>query len=166
MKSLNYRGTGKPSLISPALTPKGYLTLSLSKNGKVTKYRVHRLVAEAFIPNPENKLKVDHINAVRTDNKVANLRWVTSKENAHNPHCRLKKNRMIIQYNKSLYKYKAIFQSLKEAEHTTVIPRSGISKCAMGKIRHAGGYQWKYADEIDTLGNINVLGRLTKMLHD
>lgn len=61
-----------------------YLVVVLSKNGKTKTFRVHRLVAEAFIPNPENKPCVDHINTIRTENEVANLRWATYEENNNN----------------------------------------------------------------------------------
>ena len=57
----------------------------LSKEGKLRPVRVHRLVAEAFIPNPENKPFIDHIDTDSTNNKVENLRWVTAKENSNNP---------------------------------------------------------------------------------
>lgn len=62
-----------------------YYLVALSKNGKVRRYGVHRLVAEAWIPNPQNKPQVDHINGCRTDNYVWNLRWATQSENLRNP---------------------------------------------------------------------------------
>lgn len=63
---------------------KGYMTVRIYNNKIAYTKRIHRLVAEAFIPNPENKSEIDHINTIKTDNRVENLRWVTSKENSNN----------------------------------------------------------------------------------
>lgn len=60
----------------------GYMVIVCGRLRK--KYRVHRIVAETFIPNPENKPEVDHINRIRTDNRVDNLCWATRLENAQN----------------------------------------------------------------------------------
>lgn len=65
--------------LKPYLHTTGYWRINL---GRKNRHYVHRLVAAAFIPNPENKPFVDHIDGCRTNNQVSNLRWVTSKENA------------------------------------------------------------------------------------
>lgn len=65
---------------------RGYRNVSIKdKDGKQKSVGVHRLVGEAFIPNPENKPQIDHINTVRNDNRVENLRWATPLENMTNP---------------------------------------------------------------------------------
>lgn len=64
----------------------GYLHVLLQSNGKIRPTTVHRLVAETFIPNPENLEQVDHIDNDKTNNTVKNLRWVSRKFNNSRPH--------------------------------------------------------------------------------
>ena len=61
-----------------------YITFKLCNNGKEKSVKLHRLLAELFIPNPENKKFVDHINRIKTDNRIENLRWVNQSENMQN----------------------------------------------------------------------------------
>jgi len=79
VRSLHKRNFQKE--LKPKLDRAGYLSFTLCKNGKQKGKFGHRLVAEAFIPNPENKLEVNHKNGIRTDNSVENLEWVTHSEN-------------------------------------------------------------------------------------
>jgi hypothetical protein len=75
----------KERILTNIKLPNGYIYVRLCKDGKGKNVRVHRLVAVAFIPNPENLPQIDHINADKTNNNVNNLRWVTAKENIRNP---------------------------------------------------------------------------------
>lgn len=65
----------------PTKCQNGYWSIGLSKNGKYKFWLLHRLVAITFLPNPQNKPQVNHINSDKKDNSVQNLEWVTSKEN-------------------------------------------------------------------------------------
>ena len=67
----------------------GYEGVNLKRDGKHSTKKVHKLVATAFIPNPDNKPCIDHINGVRDDNRVDNLRWCTQKENLNYPLARM-----------------------------------------------------------------------------
>jgi hypothetical protein len=64
----------------------GYIDVRLSKDGKTTTTFIHKLIAETFIPNPYKKKEVNHINGIKTDNRLENLEWVTHKENMIHAH--------------------------------------------------------------------------------
>jgi hypothetical protein len=68
---------GYQGILRPTTVDGGYKRLNLHRDGKLKSFLVSRLVALAFIPNPENKPEVDHINRIRSDNRVENLRWAT-----------------------------------------------------------------------------------------
>ena len=67
--------------VKTCLKPNGYVYIGFYVSGAITYNRVHRLVAEAFIPNPFNKPYVNHVNGCKSDNRVENLEWVTASEN-------------------------------------------------------------------------------------
>lgn len=71
----------KYQILTPKVTNCGYLAVALSKDGTTKEYLVHRLVAKAFLPNPEDLPEVNHINGVKTDNRLENLEWCTRSYN-------------------------------------------------------------------------------------
>ena len=80
----NVKNNNTDKILKPRLGRHGYYRLNLRLNKKHKTVDIHRLVAMAFIPNPENKPCVDHVNNIKTDNNVNNLRWVTNSENNYN----------------------------------------------------------------------------------
>ena len=170
VRSLNYRHTNTIKTLSPSINKDGYIRVHLWKNCKGKVLAVHRLVAEAFLPNPDNKPEIDHINTIKTDNTVflnedgsinyekTNLRWVTKKENMNNPLTikDLSKIRIGNENAKSIYR--AVLQytkdgklikewaSMNSAARELKISRSGICDCCNGRNRckSYGGYVWKY----------------------
>ena len=77
----HYGVKGRERILKPAIDKKGYQRVGLMKNGKLITRKVHRLVAENFISNPNKLPQVNHINSIKHDNRVENLEWCTSKYN-------------------------------------------------------------------------------------
>lgn len=137
-------------IMKPGLGTNGYLQLKLGNDHK--EYRIHRLVAEAFIPNPEEKEEVNHIDGIKTNNHVDNLEWTTRSENALHSYNVLKAKKFFGKehwMSKKLQQIKngnviAEFYGTNEAERKTGICAANICECCNGKRKTAGGFQWKY----------------------
>ena len=150
-----------PRIIKGKINSHGYYQHILVKEGQRKTISRHRIVAQAFIPNPDNKTDIDHINTIRTDNRVENLRWATKKENSNNP-LTLAKQRAktgplagkygilhphsvaIRQYSKDMTLIKE-YPCIQDAIRQTGI--NNLSAVAKGKRHSAGGYIWKYVKD-------------------
>lgn len=121
-------------------TKGGYLRTTLYKNGKPKHFLIHRLVAQAFIPNPKNLPEVNHLDNNPVNNKVENLTWCTAKENS-----RWSKSKRVRQI--SAYGWRntiKIWGCIKDASETLHIDETSISRCCKGKQKTAGGFIWEY----------------------
>lgn len=129
----------------PTIRKNGYLKITLYKDGKGKTREVQRIVAETFIDNPKNVQQVNHINGIKTDNKVENLEWVTPRENdLHRIHVLKKGLKKVKQYDLK-GNYIQTFDSVAEASKQTGTNQHSISNVACGRRNKAGGYIWKYA---------------------
>lgn len=149
---------------------KGYKECFVYDSGELKAFYVHRLVAKAFIPNPDNKPQVDHIDGNPSNNDVSNLRWCTNKENANFPIARKNKSeakkgkykgekcylygklrgehprsRPILQFSKD-GEFIREWDCIRSASYELKIDGSAISKCCRGKLIQTNGYKWKYKD--------------------
>lgn len=149
---------------------RGYKHVSLCKDGKMKCFSVHRIVAFAFLDKPEGKDFVDHINTIKDDNRVENLRWCSELENNNNPITRehrsnSKKGMKNPNFGKdmsdrieALAKINSrpvkqvnldgieiqVFPSARVAQDVTGIESTNISRVCNGKRATAGGYVWRF----------------------
>lgn len=159
VKSLSrkaYNHFTKERIMTPVLTKKGYLQVRLH-NGKTARgFKIHRLVAKAFINNSENKSQVNHIDGNKLNNCVYNLEWCTPKQNMkhaaenkllrdvsgnNNPNCK-----PINQYDLQ-GKFIKRWSSMCDITKDLGINRHSIRECCVGKLKTSHGYIWKYANE-------------------
>ena len=122
----------------------GYYHISL-RYGQRKECLIHRLVAEAFIPNPHNLNYVNHKDENKLNNSVNNLEWCTAKYNVAYGKGALARNQRIIQYDLQGNALK-IWESMKDASDSTGILYQCISACCRDKKKTAGGYAWTYAN--------------------
>ena len=144
LKSLKWR---KGRLLKLSPNKHGYVEKQLYKNNEYINKKVHRLVAEAFIPNPNNLPEVNHKDGNKENNHVSNLEWCTSKENIWH------------RYN-VLHKYQSsdrrvlcvetgvIYNNITSASKHNKIDHASIIKVCQGHRYTAGGYHWRYVDEL------------------
>lgn len=157
VKSLNYNHTGKEKILKYGKRPNGYLITTLMKNGIRKDIYIHRLVAQTFIPNPDNKPCVDHIDTNFLNNKAENLRWCTQKENVNNP-LSIEKIK-----GKNNYKAKPILQftlngefvrrwdCIMDASRELGCSYGNISSCCRGSRNKSYGYKWGYVEDYELI---------------
>ena len=145
-------------ILKPIPNKNGYLMVTLSKDCKGKRYFVHRLVADAFILNKNNKKEVNHIDENPKNNKVNNLEWVTHLENSNygTRGKRISKNLKEWCKKNRVKKVKQVslngifikeWESAKDVQKELGINSKGISLCATKRRKTAGGYKWIYVME-------------------
>lgn len=146
IKSLNYRRTGKAELMNPSENTDGYFKVNLRKNGENKTCYVHRLIAQTFIPNPENKPEINHIDEDKTNNRVDNLEWKWHKDNinhgTHNERSAKARSKPVLQFSLT-------GDFIREWESTMECGRNGfnqgaVAACCRGKLLQYKGFLWMY----------------------
>ena len=139
---------GKEKILKPQKNQGGYLRVGLYKDGHKKRLLVHRIVAEAFIQNPQGLETVNHKDEVKTNNTVTNLEWMSLKDNlnygTHNKRIAEALSKQVQMFNKQTGELLATFPSIMESERVTGINHGNISKCCNGKRKSACGYIWRY----------------------
>ena len=158
------RGLKEPRVLKCGIGTNGYKFIILCReDGKHIEKRIHRLVAEAFIPNVRSLKEVNHINGIKTDNSVENLEWCSRSENVKHAY------RLGLKYTSEKQREKiierarpvamidiasgevlSVYETASLAEHMGVGFHNDILKCCKGISKQHKGYLWRYADEYKT----------------
>lgn len=148
VKSLPRRGTySTPHILTPSEDKSGYLLIGLVKNSIRKTKRIHRLVAEAFIDNPDKLAEINHIDENKHNNHVSNLEWCTHQYNINYGSRTEKTQKPVMQFNKAgvlLATYKGLNEIKKALKIKNI---SNISDVCKGKRKSAYGYVWKFREE-------------------
>ena len=126
-----------------------YKVVSLKKDNKQKMHKVHRLIALTFIPNPNNLPCINHINEIKTDNRIDNLEWCNQKYNTNYKDTQKRKgllqSKAVCQYDKQ---GNLISTYISEKEAMIKTKATHICSCCKGKRKTSGGYIWKFKEEL------------------
>lgn len=151
VKSLHNKFGNKELIMKQNLKRNGYYQIRLKRNGIVKDCSVHRLVAEAFIENPNNYSCVNHIDENKANNYYKNLEWCSV---LYNNTYGTRISRVSKALNKKVYQYDMnwklikIYDSCKEASKKNNISAGNISQCCNGDYKQAGNYYWRYTEVV------------------
>lgn len=138
----------KERYLKPQLTAKGYLRSEPTVDGKKVMCQIHRAVAEAFIPNPEGKPQVNHLNGVKTDNRLENLEWATNLENSdHAIKLGLHPTAQPVRVTTIEGEFVGEFPSMSDAGRSLGVGKSNIEKVLNGSSNSAKGYIFERLDK-------------------
>jgi hypothetical protein len=136
------------------LTPdeaRGYLRVTLFRNGVRNRQPIHRLVAQAFIPNPRGKPAINHKDEDKSNNRVDNLEWCTRSYNVNYgtriARQRVKVSKAVVQYDMNGQAI-AVYDSITLASQAVGISVQHIVACCKRKYPYAGGFVWRYLTEV------------------
>ena len=135
----------KNNLIKTRFDRAGYLRLGLSKDNIKSTHLVHRLVAEAFIPNPDNLPQVNHKDENKQNNCVDNLEWCDANYNANYGTRTARQSKSVIQYSLSGEQIR-VWNSATEAAKNLKLHQANISNCCYGLQGSSGGFLWKFKE--------------------
>lgn len=156
--SLNYNHTGMPVVRVLSKDRLGYLVITLHKKGNSKTYKIHRLVALAFIPNPQNLPCINHRDEDKANNKVENLEWCDYSYNnkygtrprkvldAHKGNNSEKSERPVIKLDRNGIILEE-FNSISEAARKVGVRRESLRDCVQGKSKTCVGYIWKFKQQ-------------------
>ena len=133
-------------ILKPRLNKNGYLRHCLSENNKQKYLYLHRIIATAFIDNPDEKPCVNHIDENKLNNDLSNLEWCTVRENnIHGTRTKRAAEKHSIEVIQLDLNDNVLneFESVAQAERETGIDASSISKCCNGKLKSSGDYKWR-----------------------
>ena len=150
--SLNYMNTGKKKELKRFIDNRGYyaVNLSMGTRGNKKLVEVHRLVAEHFLPNPDNLPQVNHKDTDKLNPDISNLEWCTQSDNikhAYDNKLISKTSKRVIQFDLSTGETMAIFDSARDVERQLGISDTAISLCCNGKTKSCRGYGWKFEQQ-------------------